>query len=344
MERNRRGKGKVKKVFKVIGNVLLAICIVLILAGIIGTIINKRITEKKMAEYEEYYGEFYDTTQGRINYTVVGAGDQTIVLLPGLGSSTPHYEFTELASYLSEDYKVIIVEPLGYGLSDDTDEERSPENICNEIHEVLSGIGEEQYYLMCHSISGLYALKYCNLYEDEVLGFVGIDASVPAQIQDENAEVQALFTKIMKICLIDTGIYRIINANVAEMPDEFYMNPEYKGTPVHALQFLSPEEREAFIQITLGRNANDTVIAELKHIKESCESQMNDTFPKSIPVLYMLAEDTIETTPNWVRYHEDLSCNNEASKVITMEGSHYLHLCDADELAETFEIWVNNAK
>lgn len=58
--------------------------------------------------------------------------ETTIILLPGWGSSSPILEFLPLAEELSEDFRVITIEPFGYVLSDKVGTEREisvlPEN------------------------------------------------------------------------------------------------------------------------------------------------------------------------------------------------------------------------
>ena len=73
-----------------------------------------------------------------------------------------------------------MVEPFGYGLSDQTEKERSTANIVSEIHEALQSLHIDRYILMGHSISGIYRLDYVNKYADEVSAYVGLDSSVPA--------------------------------------------------------------------------------------------------------------------------------------------------------------------
>ena len=80
---------------------------------------------------------------------------------------------------------MITVEPFGYGLSDQVDTERSIENIIEELYTCLEEIGVHQYYLMAHSISGLYSLYYANTYLEKIHGFIGIDYSVPKQNENE---------------------------------------------------------------------------------------------------------------------------------------------------------------
>ena len=78
------------------------------------------------------------------------------------------------------------IEPFGYGLSDSTKRKRTIENIVEELHECVKNLGEEEYYLMGHSISGLYTLYWSQIYPDEIKGIIGIDPSVPQMTSKEN--------------------------------------------------------------------------------------------------------------------------------------------------------------
>ena len=86
---------------------------------------------------------------------------------------------------LSPFYKVAVIEPFGYGVSDVTEKERCLGNIVEEMHEALQQLGIDRYILMGHSIAGIYGLEYVNRYEHKVRAFVGIDSSYPKQGADE---------------------------------------------------------------------------------------------------------------------------------------------------------------
>lgn len=331
---------KLKKVIKILLCILLGIICLVIVAFLLATIINKNITKKNVAKYEGFYGEYYETANGRINYSIIGEGEETIVILPGLGSVSPYYEFTEVIDYLDDNYKVIVVEPLGYGLSDETKVDRTADNVCAEIHEVLSGIGEEKYYIMGHSIAGLYSLNYCNLYEEEVLGFIGIDASLPAQINDDDPSKQYAVTKLMRMFMVDSGLYRVVYGGLVNAPDEEFDNPAVQGNPVVAFKYLAQEDKELYSELYSSKTANNTVTNELKCLRKNCEEKMGYTFPDTIPVLYVLAQDTVDSDPNWAPHHQDLAQNNDKSEVIIMEGSHYLHICDANKLCDIVIKWL----
>ena len=68
-----------------------------------------------------------------MNVYSVGNGDNTIVLMSGLGTTSPILDFQPLINELSKNNKVIVAESFGYGWSDLTDKERTVENIIKEL-------------------------------------------------------------------------------------------------------------------------------------------------------------------------------------------------------------------
>lgn len=111
---------------------------------------------------------------------IKGSGDKTIVMLSGWSTDSPLDDFMPLADKLSQDYRVVVLEYFGYGLSDITTDERSNKIMVQEIRTTLSELKvRPPYILMPHSMSGLYSLHYAENYPDEVSGIVGIDMSLP---------------------------------------------------------------------------------------------------------------------------------------------------------------------
>lgn len=104
----------------------------------------------------EPYGQHVSVDGENMNVLIQGNVEETVVLLPGFGTATPVLDFKLLIEELSPFYKVVVVEPFGYRLSDLTEKERSTENILSEIHEALQNLHIDRYILMGHSISGIY--------------------------------------------------------------------------------------------------------------------------------------------------------------------------------------------
>ena len=56
----------------------------------------------------------------KMNVYVTGQGDKTLVFLAGGGTTSPILDFRTLYSRLEQEYRIVVVERLGYGFSDDS--------------------------------------------------------------------------------------------------------------------------------------------------------------------------------------------------------------------------------
>ncbi len=113
---------------------------------------------------------------------VDGSGDKTIVMLSRWDSDSPIDDFLPLYDDLRKDYKVVVLEYFGYGNSNTTNQDRTNENMVQEIRTALNKLNiEPPYILMPYEISGLYSLYYANKYPSEVSAIVGLDMSLPQE-------------------------------------------------------------------------------------------------------------------------------------------------------------------
>lgn len=275
------------------------------------------------------YGERILVNGSYMVYDVKGAdNDKTIVLLPGLGSTSPVLEFKELSSALSTRYRVITIEPFGYGFSDDTVDERTVSHIASDINSLLEQIGVDQYYLMGHSIAGIYSVYLANQKPDAVLGFIGIDPSVPHQ--DEYDPVPVIGSTFLNKVAIDLemaknfiGINRLI----------------YKLSPMKE-PGLTDEENEIMTYLTLNRVGNSTLQDEMDRIDSNLSKVKNLKFPETVPVLNFVASSNTELMPEWEQLHRDVITETEKSKVVVLQGQHYLHQDNLENIVNGVFEWV----
>src|SRR4030095_33917 len=135
-------KKAISIILKLIGVVIIAIILFLAIVFIVNVISNN--SEKGKIES---YGQLVPVDGKNMNVTIQGEGDETVVLLPGYGTGAPGIDFKPLVEELSPNYKVVVIEPFGYGLSDITEKERTIENIVEEIHECLQQLNINRYTL-----------------------------------------------------------------------------------------------------------------------------------------------------------------------------------------------------
>ncbi|WP_414834582.1 alpha/beta fold hydrolase [Bacillus altitudinis] len=308
-----------KKLLKIM---LIALCTILtVLVVFVASVyvVNLISNEREQGKIEDY-GQKVLVDGKQMNVLIQGDGKETIVLLPGYGTASPVLDFEPLVKELSPDYRVVVIEPFGYGLSDDTDKVRTSQNIVDEIHECLQKLNIKKYTLMGHSISGIYGLEYVNQYEKEVQAFVGIDTSVPKQETDE------LPVSSLQL-LHQSGFYRLI----------VKMNPEQLVMP------KVDDQTKAQIKMLTFRNfLDESQASEAENFRNNFKNAQRLHFPKKLPVAFYLADQTEKETPNWKPMHEELLKNVDHGKIVTFKGGHYLHHTKSKEIADDVREFLSN--
>ena len=103
-----------------------------------------------------------------------------LVFLSGSGTTVPSLDFKILYSKLSDRYRIIVIEKFGYGYSDLFEGPVDIDSVVNYQREALKRIGETgPFILLPHSMSGLEAIRWIQLYPDEITALIGIDMATP---------------------------------------------------------------------------------------------------------------------------------------------------------------------
>lgn len=316
---------KMQKILKILLKVLAGLVIAIVIFLAIVFIVDK-VSSKSEEGKIKPYGQFVTVDGKKMNVLIEGKGEETVVLLPGLGTGTPALDFKLLVDELSPFYKVVVIEPFGYGLSDSTEKERSVGNMVSEIHEALQGLNIDRYILMGHSISGIYALDYVNKYEHEVSAFVGIDSSHPNQYGG----------KVVESPISPTTISLLKKSGLARLVMKLSADP-YAAIPVD-------EETKEQMRILSYKNfRNPTVANEIENMFPNYKVAENLTFPKNLPVLFFLQPDETAIA-GWTALHQEQIKDSVHGKVMTLEGTHYLHHTKSKEIAENFRTFMEEVK
>lgn len=295
---------------------ILTVLVVFVASVYVVNLISKEREQGKI----EAYGQKVLVDGKQMNVLIQGDGKETIVLLPGYGTASPVLDFKSLVKELSPYYRVVVIEPFGYGLSDDTDKARTSQNIVDEIHECLQKLNIKKYTLMGHSISGIYGLEYVNQYEKEVQAFVGIDTSVPKQETDE--------LPVSSLQLLNqSGFYRLL---LKVKTDQLVM-PN-----------VDQQTKDQIKMLTFRNFLNESQASEAENFTNNFKNAERLHFPKRLPVVFYLADQTEEETPSWKPMHEELLKNVDHGKVVTFKGGHYLHHTKSKEIADDVREFLSN--
>ena len=113
-------------------------------------------------------------------------GKHTIVALAGLGDGEMFLGWRQMTAEIEKDDRLIFIDRAGYGLSDDTGREMTPENVVEEYRTALNNAGiYAPYLLMGHSLGGMYATYWECKYPDEIEAVAYIDGSICFEIPEE---------------------------------------------------------------------------------------------------------------------------------------------------------------
>jgi pimeloyl-ACP methyl ester carboxylesterase len=320
--------GKAGKFGKITGGV--ALCLLTML--LITTFVNLVLCAVEKDSLKDGYGRLIDVNGEKICVDIQGTGSKVVVLLTGAGSPSPVLEMVPLAERLRDNFTVVTIEYFGYGLSAITQKERTVENITGEIHAVLQQLGYTKFIVMAHSISGIYGLYYANIYPDEVQAFAGIDSSVPKQ-DDYLKPAQSINSMAAHIARFArfTGILRIVSK----------LSPKIIIADVN--DFERSQKDAVFLRkLYLNYWFNASQMNELKLQSQNSEKARDMKFPETIPVLFFLSNETNAILPEWYNLHNEIIGNKNQSRIIALEGSHYLHYHYSREITGAFEDWVSS--
>lgn len=322
-----------KKKFRfwlVVRNILLAIVAAFVIWGIFSNI----MTAYEQNKYPSI-GELVEVDGKNMHVYTKGEGDNTIVLMSGLGTAAPVLDFEPLINEMSKNNKVVVIEPFGYGWSDITSRERTVENIVEEMRIALNKSNiQGPYILMPHSISGIYSMYFANTYPEaeEVKAIIGIDSTLPQVLEYFN-EVAPTMPKYLSY-MVPTGIVRLA----------LYLSPEV-FLPIAEDGTYSQENIKITKAISAWKASNKNVVAEANEIEYDIEKTVDMKFPTNMPVLLFTTKENKETEAgkNIVTFYETQLTNSPTSKIVTLEGHHYLHWTrykeiskEVSELTESF--------
>ncbi len=310
-----RSVSKTKRVLRIVLKIIVAVIIAILLFVAIVYTVNKISSHSEQKRMEQY-GQLVSVDGKQMNVSIQGQGEETVVILPGFGTAAPALDFKPLIAELSPNYKVVVIEPFGYGLSDQTGKERSTANIVSEFHEALQNLGINRYILMGHSISGLYSLSYVNQYPNEVRAFIGLDSSVPSLSEQK----------------IDSSVTEPIkwfrNLGFARLQLKLSADP-YTGLPYD-------EQTKEQLDILIRKNMyNTTQLNEAESMYSNFKAAERLTFPPNLPVLFFVQANH-PVTDQWIPEHEKQIEESLYGEMVLLDAGHYLYRSHSKEIAEKF--------
>ena len=249
-----------------------------------------------------------------------GSDKATLVFMAGLGTSSPVFAFQELYSYLSDDYRIAVVERAGYGWSNITSSPRDIDTVLEETRTALQKSGESApYVLFPHSMAGVEALYWAGLYPDEVKAIVGIDAGVPQFY----AEAELTILSPVITFLANTGMMR-------SQPDICHDN-----VPAISEGQLTGQEVDMACALFYRRTQTDNMLEEADLLKDNSELVLAEDKP-DVPLYFFISARGGD------RWNDMLTsyAGNAGGEYHILDADHYLHNYEAALIAEKSRVFI----
>lgn len=321
-EQNKKSR-KGKKIMMILG-VLAAVIAGLML---IGAILHATYYSSKYARIQPY-GQMVPVEDGFMHVYSMGTGEETVVLLPGMGVPLPSADFGPLMRTLSENFTVVCVEYFGQGFSSQTNRPRTSANYVEEIRTALSKAGfSTPVTLMAHSISSIYAEYYAATYPQEVKAIISLDGTTTALY----AKAPAIMKFVLPIASFQqaigtTAILGPLTLNRKEALGKGYTEKELSDMASFAGFFI-----------------NKTLLEQIANSAEFIKQTMDLPYPAQIPYFKVISKQTYET-PNSQLKKFNLTPQEYQTKHLErigaqaqfeiLEGSHFIYVDNVQRIAE----------
>ncbi|WP_237049251.1 alpha/beta fold hydrolase [Lentibacillus amyloliquefaciens] len=289
--------------------------------------INHKIQLSKEEELFVPTGQLVEVNGHQMHVYTEGNGEETLVFMSGGGTSSPVLDFKSLYSLLSDKYRIVVIEKAGYGFSEVTDTDRDIDTILSETREALLKSGVEgPYILFPHSMSGIEALNWAQVYPDEIKAIIGLDMAVPAAY--ENFDINMSLVRLGAFAA-NTGLTRWIT-NLSESDAIKY------GT-------LTDEEKELYKAIFYRRTSTKDMINEIKNIKANAQ-KVKEAGTPSVPILLFSSngQETGFDEKRWIEIQNNFSNKNDNARLIELDSSHYIHNIEYGRIAEESKEFIES--
>ncbi len=266
-----------KKIFKIIGTVLLWLILLLILAVGVIFIIDKVKDNQEWQELDKA-GYVNMVSVGDHNLNVCLKGNEnaafTVVTMQGLNNMAYTVEMESITEPLKDTYRFALVDRSGYGLSDDTHQEQTVEQMITDYRTALQNANvKKPYVLMAHSIGGVYASYWQQHYPDEIKAVIYLDPTQIGslkEIEQEISERHADFQMYLSVICSKLGIDRL-----------FFNSAEYTVG-------LQTEEQKQYAEMLWGHCPMSwTVCSEENNYAENLRKTADSLTSNDIPKLYI---------------------------------------------------------
>lgn len=258
-------------------------------------------------------GQLYMINGHNIHAYTSGSGEPSVVFITGSGTPCAYTDYYFLQEALQNYARTLSYDHAGFGWSDKTDQSREVDVLVEELHQLLSEtIKDPPYIIVAHSLGSLEALRYAQLYKEDVQGIILLDGGSP-EYYSEGIESQSIVLNRLSAGLRISGLNRLASA--------LHIVPPVLGQKLRDSMLpadVSTLDTAMFLRY-LGNNENLQVI---QQINENARKVIEGGYLDDIPLLILSSD----SGPEWLKVQKQLvkwSNDNEIIKV--NNAQHYIH-------------------
>jgi pimeloyl-ACP methyl ester carboxylesterase len=248
--------------------------------------------------------------------------DTTLLFMHNNQDSDACIELKPLFSYLEADYKLVYVDRLGNGYSDDTEKSRDIDTMLEDTRKALSRAGvTESLTLVPNGTAGLEAVYWAEKYPEEVDSIIGISMAYPAQVAADSLDAgYERFGKTLKF-FAKIGGHRFLSNTYPENDEGLYSEKDMlvRNALISRQYYTNAMYNEDISYYDNGRIVNDY-----------------GEFPQDIPILmifsnplldpYYSSNETIQNS--YASAIEDYGDDIDLSGVYNSENMEYFESYD----------------
>ena len=275
----------------------------------------------KESEQIKAIGELVEIDGHNIHVYRTGESDKPrLVFMSGSSTVAPAYDFRILYEKLQKDFRIIVVEKFGYGYSDIYDAPCDVDYLVNVQRTALNKIGEKgPYYLLPHSMGGIEAIRWIQMFPEEISALIGIDMTSPvsyAEWTDRDVESKVKTMRILK----KLGLH-------------------WLSTIPHNAALTAHDKQQ--LKLLRKRNAfNDCFFEEAAHVKRNA-SYVGEHGTIKCPAL-LFCSNGKQTFRNWIQNQKTFAEEINAG-LICYDCGHYLHYYKSDEMSAEIRNFISNS-
>ena len=232
-----------------------------------------------------------------------------LVLMAGHCTVAPVFDFKVLYEKLADHFRVIVIEKFGYGYSDIYDSPCDIDTLVSIQRQALELAGEPGPYILTpHSMAGLEAIRWKQLFPDEVAAIIGIDMATPLSFSVWTDEMLKKILRTMNIIrTLRLGSILCSVSKLSLTEDEICQHELLKKR--NAFNICCINEAREVLQ-------NAQVVGEAGNI--------------ACPML-LFCSDGKDQEQDWVKNQQKFAADMGA-QLVAYDCGHYIHYFKSDEM------------